>query len=227
MATAAPPADRPTVWVNCAVSMDGRLAFSGGARARLSSPEDLVRVQRIRAQVDGIVVGVGTVILDDPSLRVHWELLGASGDHVPTRIVLDGSGRIPDRARVLDGSAPTIVATTERSHRVYPPPTRTLVVGQSSVDLPVLFARLRALGLRSLLVEGGSAVLASVLRTGLFDRLTVYYAPVAIGGVGAPTLLSGRECYGARDAVALTLTQVERAGEGLVASFVPRRSPAP
>ncbi len=223
MATTSPSPARPVVWVNCAASLDGRLAFSGGTRARLSSPEDLVRVHRMRAEVDGIVVGVGTVILDDPSLRVRWELLGRPGERTPTRVVLDGSGRTPENARVLDGSAPTVIATTERSHRQFPPTVRTIVAGAQRVDLARLFHELARQGLRTVLVEGGSAVLASVLRAGLFDRLTVYYAPLAIGGAGAPPLMAGPECYGPEGAVRLELSGLERVGEGLVATFLPRR----
>jgi len=219
-----PPTDRPTVWVNCAASLDGRIAFADGARARLSSPEDLRRVQRLRADVDGIVVGVGTVTLDDPSLRVHWELIDAPPGRAPARIVLDGSGRTPERARVLDGSAPTIVATTERSHRAFPPHVRTIVAGAERVDLGRLFSELRRLGLRRLLVEGGSAVLASVVRSGLFDVWTVYYAPVGIGGAHAPSVLAGPETRDLSEAVRLTLAGVERLGEGYVATYLPARS---
>jgi len=216
-----PPADRPTVWLNCAVSLDGRLAFAEGVRARLSSPEDLERVQRLRADVDGIVVGVGTVVLDDPSLRVHWELLHRTPGRVPSRIVLDGSGRTPEGARVLDGSAPTIVATTERSHRSFPAHVRTVVAGTDQVDLARLFSELRRLGFRRLLVEGGSAVLASVVRARLFDRWTVYYAPVAIGGATAPPLLGGPETHGFDEAVRVELAGVERVGDGYVATYLP------
>jgi 2,5-diamino-6-(ribosylamino)-4(3H)-pyrimidinone 5'-phosphate reductase len=216
-----PPADRPWVALNCAVSMDGRLAFAAGARARLSSPEDLRRVQRLRAEVDGIVVGVGTVVLDDPSLRVHWELLERPPGPAPARIVVDGKGRTPETARILDRSAPTIVLVSERSHRTFPSHVRTIVAGADRVDLRRAFADLRRGGLRRLLVEGGAAVLASVVRAGLFDRWTVYYAPVAIGGATAPPLLAGPEVHGFDESVRLRLAGVETLGEGFVATFVP------
>ncbi len=130
-----PEARGASIWVNCACSLDGRLAFAGGERARLSSPEDLARVQSIRAGSDGILVGVGTVLKDDPSLRVHWDQLGRPKGRDPTRVVVDGSGRTPPGARVLDRSLPTIVATSEKSHRVYPPHVRRVVVGSARVDL--------------------------------------------------------------------------------------------
>ena len=214
--------ERPAVWLNCAASLDGKLAFAGGARARLSSPEDLLRVHRLRAQVDGIVVGVGTVVLDDPSLGVRWDLLHEPPRTAPYRIVLDASGRTPAGARVLDGSARTIVATSERNRGSYPPHVRTLLAGSTTVELPRLFAALGELGLRRLLVEGGTGVFTSLLRSGLFDRWTIYYAPVAIGGSTAPPLLAGAETAGFETAVRLELAGVERAGEGYVATYVPR-----
>ena len=221
----APPADRPTVWVNCAVSLDGRLAFAEGVRARLSSPEDLARVQRLRAEVDGILVGVGTVVSDDPSLRVHAEMLPDPPGRNPTRIVLDSTGRTPASARVLDGSAPTIVATTALCRRSFPPTVRTVVAGDSGpVDLPRLFVELRRLGLRRILVEGGSAVLASFTRARLFDRWTVYYAPVVIGGRTAPSMVAGPETHGFDDAVPVELVGVEPLGGGFVATFQAKRA---
>ncbi len=217
--------DRPWVHVNCAVSLDGRLAYAGGARARLSSPEDLRRVQRLRAQSDGILVGVGTVIHDDPSLRVHWDLLETAPGREPARIVLDGSGRTPEGARVLDGSATTFLVTTERSRRTYPPHVRTIVAGTERVGLAEAFRALRAAGIRRLLVEGGGEVLASVLRDGRFDRLTVYYAPVLIGGRTAPPMLGGPETSGPATARPLVLEGTERVGEGYVATYRPGAPP--
>jgi 2,5-diamino-6-(ribosylamino)-4(3H)-pyrimidinone 5'-phosphate reductase len=221
------PARRPAVWVNCAASLDGRLAYAGGKRAELSGPEDLVRVQRLRANADAILVGVGTVVKDDPSLRVHWELLGESPKKNPTRVVVDSSGRTPEKARLLDDSAPTIVATSERSTRAFPSHVRTIVAGRTRVDFAQLFPRLYDLGVRRLMVEGGAEVLASVLRSGLFDRFTIYYAPVIIGGTSAPPVASGVETHGPEGAFEMTLASVERLGEGYVATYTPRRPLSP
>jgi len=212
-------ARRPLVWVNCAASLDGRLAFAGGRRAPLSGPEDLARVQRLRAHADAILVGVGTVVKDDPSLRVHWELLGAPPGPNPTRIVVDASGRTPTDARVLDGSTPTIVATSERSTRVFPPHVTVVVAGAQRVDLARLFGLLPARGIRKLMVEGGAEILSSVLRAGLFDRFSIYYAPIIIGGATAPPVVNGPETRGPDDVTALDLLSLERLGTGSLATY--------
>jgi 2,5-diamino-6-(ribosylamino)-4(3H)-pyrimidinone 5'-phosphate reductase len=210
---------RPAVWVNCAASLDGRLAFAGGQQAPLSGPEDLERVQRLRAGSDAVLVGVGTVVQDDPSLRVHWELLGEAPRKNPTRVVIDGSGRTPPNARVLDGSAPTIVATSERSTRAFPPHVTTVVAGATRVDLRRIFAVLYDMGFRKLMVEGGAEILSSVLRGGLADLFSIYYAPVVIGGGTAPPVVSGPETHGSNDATALELIDLERVGVGYVATY--------
>jgi len=221
------PARRPAVWVNCAASLDGRLALAGGKRAQFSSPEDLVRVQRMRANADAILVGVGTVVKDDPSLRVHWELLGEPPGKNPTRVIVDASGRTPEGARVLDGSTPTIIATSERSQRSFPPHVHAIVAGKTRVDLGELFSLLHNLGIRRLMVEGGAEVLSSVLRSGLFDRFTICYAPVVVGGSTAPPVASGEESRLPMDEVEMDLVSLERFGEGYVATYTPRRPPTP
>jgi 2,5-diamino-6-(ribosylamino)-4(3H)-pyrimidinone 5'-phosphate reductase len=202
--------------------MDGRIALAGGRRARLSGPEDLRRVQGLRAASAGVVVGVGTVVQDDPSLRVHWELLDGPKGQDPYRIVIDGSGRIPETARVLDGTLPTIVATSRVSRRTYPAHVERLVAGETRVDLAAAFRALAAKGLGRLMVEGGAQLLSSVVRAGLFDRWTVYYAPVAVGGATAPSILAGPEIAELAEAAPLTLERLERLGDGYVARYVPR-----
>lgn len=221
-ADAPPEARRPEVWVNYATSEDGRIAYAGGRRARLSSPEDLQRVQEMRSVADAVLVGVGTVVLDDPSLRVHWDLLGRPPGTSPTRVVVDATGRTPEGARVLDGSTPTIIGTSERSTRKFPDHVDVIVAGQDEVDLALLFQRLYDRGIRRMMVEGGSEILASVFRGRLFDRCTVYHAPVVIGGRTAPTVAAGPETPSEREAVGLRLVALERLGDGYLATFVPR-----
>jgi 2,5-diamino-6-(ribosylamino)-4(3H)-pyrimidinone 5'-phosphate reductase len=218
---------RPAVWVNCAASADGRLAYADGRPARLSSPEDLRRVQQLRANADAILVGVGTIVKDDPSLRVHWDLLGRAEGKSPTRVVVDSVGRTPANARVLDGTIPTIVATTERCARTFPSHVRTVVAGRTTVDLLGLFVQLHALGVRRLMVEGGAEILSSVLRAGLFDRFTVYYAPVVIGGRTAPPVVTGPETGGPADTVRLRLLALDRLGEGYVVTYASTGRDAP
>jgi 2,5-diamino-6-(ribosylamino)-4(3H)-pyrimidinone 5'-phosphate reductase len=218
-----PVADRPEILVNCAVSADGRLAYAGGRRARLSGPDDLARVQWIRADVDGILVGVGTVLADDPSLRVHWEAIDRPKGRSPTRIIVDSSGRTPPEARVLDGSIPTIVAVSDRCTRTFPGSVDVLRAGADRVDLPGLFAELRRRRIRKVLVEGGGEILASVVSAGLFDRMTVFVAPIVIGGVTAPPMVRGADLAAGRPSVALTLVSSEPIDDGVVLTYVPVR----
>ncbi len=215
------PPDRPIVWVNCAVSLDGRLAFARGVRARLSGPEDLARVHRMRAEVDAVLVGAGTVAADDPSLRVKWDVAGLPRGRDPLRVVLDPHARLSPHARVFDRTAPTLVATTARYQRQLPTAVDSVVAGEETIDLDRLFAALRDRGVARLMVEGGARVLASVLRDRCFDRLTVYYAPVVIGGALAPPMVAGPETLGSEDLTVLRLASVVSLGAGFLAEFVP------
>ena len=178
-------------------------------------------MQRLRSISDAILVGVGTIISDDPSLRVHWELLGEPAGKTPIRVVIDGSGRAPASARVLDGSLPTLIGTTERATRRYPDHVQTIQAGQSSVDLSNLLEKLLRRGVGRVLVEGGAHVLASVLRGRLFDRLTVFVAPMVIGGATAPSMVLGIDPPSPGFPVPLELTSLERLGNGSLLTYSP------
>jgi 2,5-diamino-6-(ribosylamino)-4(3H)-pyrimidinone 5'-phosphate reductase len=227
MATGSTPgsAARPVVHVNCAVSVDGRLAYAGGKPAPLSGPEDLRRVQELRAASDGILVGVGTVVADDPSLRVHWELLGRPSGPSPTRIVLDSNGRTPPSARVLDGSQPTVIATAERCHRAFPSGVTVVRAGVDRVDLRQLLSGLVERGIRRLMVEGGSQVIGSFLAAGFVDRLTVFVAPVVIGDATAPVLATFPMAGPPTPVVPLRRVAAEPLDEGTLITYVPAAGP--
>lgn len=206
---------RPRVTINAAMSLDGKIALPDGHPVRLSNGEDLARVHRLRAAVDAVLVGIGTVLMDDPKLTVKREY--AEGKN-PIRIVVDSDGRTPDGAAVLDGSAPTIVATTERCDRVFP---RADVVryGKDEVDLTRLLEDLSRRGVSTLLVEGGSTIAWSFLREGLVDELKVFVRSSIIGGRSTPTLAGGRGATLEKEIVPLRLVGAERLGDGVLLEY--------
>jgi 2,5-diamino-6-(ribosylamino)-4(3H)-pyrimidinone 5'-phosphate reductase len=222
-----PAPRRPTVWVNCAVSADGRLAYAGGRRAHLSGPEDLRRVQRLRAESQAILVGAGTVRADDPSLRVHWELLDRPAGPSPLRVILLAQGSLPPTAQVFDASAPTLVALPVDRSTSLPRHVDRFEAGQEVVDLPALLDELGRRGVRQLLVEGGAEVLASFFRGGLVDRFTVYVAPVLIGGRTAPGLLAGAETRGPAESIGLTRLEARPLDGGWLLEYALRPAVAP
>ncbi|HEV2449917.1 MAG TPA: RibD family protein [Thermoplasmata archaeon] len=226
MSPSSTPAPRPYVLANCAVSADGKLAYAGGARARLSGPEDLKRVQRLRTECQAILVGAGTIRLDDPSLRVHWELLGEAAGREPLRVVLEGREPIGARARVLDGSRPTLIAGPAGPVRPYPATVDQFRAGTDRVDLPALLRELGSRGVHRLLVEGGSRVLASFLAEGLVDELSLFVAPVLIGDTAAPSMLTGLATRTETDALGLSLLSSERIDGGALLRFRPAPPPA-
>jgi len=184
------PADRPLVTVHYAQTIDGRIASRTGDARWVSGERSLRLAHELRAAHDAVLVGIGTVLADDPKLTVRL-VPGRS----PVRVVVDGRLRTPPDANVLASTeAPTIIATTpqaseERAAAIRMRGARVLRVKADSdglVDLHDLFARLRRDGIRSLLVEGGRGIITATLREGLVDRLTVCIAPKVIGeGIAA------------------------------------------
>jgi 3,4-dihydroxy 2-butanone 4-phosphate synthase/GTP cyclohydrolase II len=178
-----PRADRPYVVVKYAQTLDGRIATRDGDSKWISGEAERSISHALRAACDAVLVGVGTVIRDDPQLTVRM-VPGAS----PLRVVLDTTLRTPWRARVLDSDAATMVITTEASEKARRSRLREAGVAvrvvpssPTGVDATAAVAVLRRAGVRSVLVEGGGAVITSLLAAGLVDRLVVGTAPKIIG----------------------------------------------
>ncbi|MGQ0798350.1 MAG: 2,5-diamino-6-(ribosylamino)-4(3H)-pyrimidinone 5'-phosphate reductase [Methanobacteriota archaeon] len=206
---------RPRVVVNAAMSVDGKIALADGRGVRISNDDDVRRVHRLRAQVDAILVGVGTVLKDDPKLTVRRE--HAKGRN-PLRVVLDSDGKTPSKAHVLDGSTPTLVATAEECERTFPK-ADVFRAGADEVDLRALLDHLASRGVRSLLVEGGSTVIWSFLRHRLVDEVKVFVASAVLGGQSAPTLAGGEGVRSLEEAAHLRLDRVGRLGDGVLLEY--------
>ena len=185
----AAPRERPFVVAQLGQSLDGRIATPSGESQWINGEAALVHVHRIRAAVDAVIVGVGTVVADDPMLNVRR----VPGRH-PARVVIDPSGRLPATARCLadDGCRRIVVrATGEVAATAGRLPAGVEVVaierrGTALASSDVLAALWRA-GLRSFLVEGGAATVSRFLDDRAVDRLHMLVAPVILGS-GKPGL---------------------------------------
>lgn len=174
---------RPYVVLKFAQTLDGRIATATGDARWISGEAERRVSHALRAACDAVLVGVGTVVQDDPQLTVRM-VPGAS----PLRVVLDSTLRLPLDAKILQGDPVTTVLTTERSD---PDRRRALAArrigvevlpaGSRGVDVAAALAALRAIGVETLLVEGGARVITSLLGAGVVDRLVVGVAPTIIG----------------------------------------------
>jgi diaminohydroxyphosphoribosylaminopyrimidine deaminase / 5-amino-6-(5-phosphoribosylamino)uracil reductase len=212
---------RPFVILKSAASLDGKTAAADGTSRWITSDEARADVQRLRAWSDAVAVGSGTVIADDPSLTVRD---GRYADaRPPRRVVVDSTGRISARARVFDGSAPTLVATTDRT-----PPDRVsaweeagaevVVIDRNEagrVSIPGLLDALGKRDVQGMLLEGGAKLAWAFVDGGLVDRFVFYLAPKVIGGEQAPGVVAGAGFMPVGAALALAFERVERIGPDL------------
>ena len=180
---------RPWVQLKLAATLDGRIATRTGASKWISSPPSRALVQQMRARADAVLVGVETVLADDP--RLTCRVKGASQ---PLRVVLDRRMRTPPTARVLRGSARTLIvcsAGARRATRERILATGADVVAIEGSERTIWRNLLDELGRREvheLLIEGGAQVAASVLRARMVNGLTFFYNPRIIGGDGVPMI---------------------------------------
>jgi riboflavin-specific deaminase-like protein len=174
----------PHVTLHYAQTLDGRIATHTGQSQWISGPDTLRFAHQLRADHQAVMVGAGTVCADNPRLTVRL-VDGAS----PLRVVVDSGLRLPLEANVLTDGGPTLVVATPRAPEVRIEAVRrqgadVVIVHQDEsgrVDLVDLLRRLGSLGVSSVLIEGGAALITSALRGRLVDRLTVCIAPKVIG----------------------------------------------
>jgi len=217
------------VVVNAATSIDGKLSTRERTQVEISSQEDFQRVDRLRADSDAVMVGVGTVVADDPSLTVEDPALRERrrerGDpEHPARVVADSRIRTPADASILDDRADSYLLVSEAAppdsvDRMEAGGVTVIVTGENRVDLQAALSELADHGIDQLMVEGGGELIFSLFEAELVDRLSVYVGPTIIGGREAPTLADGEGFVDGFPEMALE--SVERVGEGVVLTYDP------
>ncbi|MGB9802403.1 bifunctional diaminohydroxyphosphoribosylaminopyrimidine deaminase/5-amino-6-(5-phosphoribosylamino)uracil reductase RibD [Desulfofundulus sp.] len=211
----------PFVALKAAMSLDGKIATRTGESRWITGPQARLAVHHLRDRYDAILVGVNTVLKDNPSLTTR--IPGKEGKD-PLRVIVDSLARTPPDARVItqQSTVPTIVAVTERApqenlRRLEEAGAQILVVSGSGsrVDLTLLMKELARREITSVLVEGGGEIHASFLESRLVDKVIWFIAPVIIGGRQAPGPVAGEGPARLLEAVRLRDVSLTRYGEDI------------
>lgn len=213
---------RPFVIAKCAATLDGRIATRTGDSKWVAGEAARACVHELRHAVDAILVGVGTVAADDPRLTTR-----IAGREVkdPVRVILDTHARIPLSARVLHhaSAADTIVvagpgASVDAQRRIAGKGVRVIEAAtrDGRIDLSALMGQLGGMGITSILIEGGSRVLASAFRAGVVDKACFFFAPLISGGDDGVPICSGPGPDRMRDCIRLVRIRTRRFGDDVM-----------
>lgn len=209
----------PFIILKVAITLDGKMATRWGVSQWITGEESRHFVHRLRDQVDGVLVGIGTVLKDNPSLTVRLY-----GGRNPYRIVLDSKLRIPEEAKVF-GSDPSklVLATTEHAPKkriedLESKVGRILVCPskEGRVDISLLLRRLGEMEIMSLLIEGGSLVNGSFFDERKIDKVLLFLSPKLLGDVKAPGIFLGRGIENLGDVIPLKEMRIRKIGEDLL-----------
>jgi len=217
---------RPYVVVNVAMSADGKLSTRERRQVKISGAQDFTRVDRLKAGSDAVMVGIGTVLADDPSLTVkgedcrqHRKNRGLC-EH-PVRVVVDSRARIPLDASILHkGNGLRIIAVSEKADpekiAALKHAATVIVAGEQQVDLAALMDELGMMGIQRLMVEGGGELIGGMIRARLVDEIYTFVGNIIIGGREAPTLADGEGFVGDAEFPRLTLIEARRIENGIL-----------
>ncbi|HWJ03256.1 MAG TPA: RibD family protein, partial [Verrucomicrobiae bacterium] len=207
-----------------AMSLDGKISTVRGDSQWITGEPAREFVHRLRGQYDGIMVGINTILTDDPQLNCRLP-----GRKDPVRLVVDSNLRIPLTAKVLSSSstAPLVIATTakapqQKKQQLEAAGARVFVYDQAQVPLREFLKDVGRLEITSILLEGGATLAWSMLEQGLIDKAHFCVAPKLIGGNCAPGPLGGPGFGELRDSMFLVDVDVAKAGSDLIITGYPR-----
>ncbi len=218
----------PFVTAKFAMSLDGKIATRSGDSRWITGEESRRHVHRLRRESDAVMVGVNTVLADDPRLTARYGSGGFECEQQPLRVVVDTGARTPATARVFAGSGKTLVAAGREPDAVQADSLNevgaevaVMSLAEGRVDLNQLLALLGQREITSLLVEGGGRLLGSLFDSGLVDKVVAFIAPMIIGGDAAETTVGGSGVERIADAFRLgRVTSSTFAGDLMVTGYL-------
>lgn len=210
---------KPFVHLNCAMTVDGKIATQNSC-LQISGKDDLIRVHKLRLKYDAIMVGINTVIVDDPRLTVHK--INADKCSNPVRIVIDSNARIPLDSRVLNDEAETVLVVSENAPEdkitLLEDKCSVIVCGESRVNLKEAMNKIYDMGIRSILLEGGSTLNFSMFKDKLIDRVTVCIGSKILGGTNSKTFVDG-DGFDKDNCIQLKLENIEKIDDDVVLTY--------
>lgn len=216
--------NRPFVFINVAMTADGKIDTFERKGSAISSPRDKERVDQLRAGADAIMVGGKTLLGEDPKLTVKSETLraerlarGLAPNPIKVGVVTEANIRA-DSQFLNAGHADIVIFTTRRTSKeqlslLERRQVQVYVREAEKVDLPSALGILKEMGVARLMVEGGGTLNFELMRLGLVDEVTAYVAPMIFGGASAPTLAAGSGLE-RKAAIPLQLMEVEKWDDG-------------
>jgi len=217
--------DRPFIFINSAMSADGKLSTKERKQVRISGKLDFGRVDELRAQADAVMVGIGTVLSDDPSLTVKSPerkaaRKAAGKSENPVRIIVDSAARTPLDADIFkkgEGIRIIAVSNAAPAENVEKLEKKALVIktGTNKVDLSELAGNLKEIGINTLMVEGGATLNWGMLSAGLVDEIYTFVGNLIIGGATSPTFTDG-EGFLEAEMLDLELLSIEKIEDGVL-----------
>lgn len=217
---------RPYVVINVAMSADGKISTRERRQVKISGVQDFERVDRLKADSDAVMVGIGTVLADDPSLTVKSEerrtnRLHRGVDEHPVRIVVDSTARIPLEASILHkGAGKRIVAVSRRADpkkiTALQKYATVIIAGEDDVDLTTLMDKLGEMGIKRVMVEGGGTLIAGLISAGLVNEIYTFIGNMIIGGKDSPTFVDGEGFLRESGFCRLTLKDTLRIESGVL-----------
>ena len=216
---------KPYFILNAAMTLDGKIATKTGS-SEISGKKDLERVHKLRKEVDGILVGINTVLADDPRLSVHK--IDSKKSNNPIRVVVDNQGRTPLTSRILNDEAETIIAVSNAGKKDSTVIERCeklskladiFYSGESSVNLKELMEYLSSKNIETLMLEGGSTLNFSMLKERLINEIRICVAPMIVGGENAKTLVDGEGFNFMKDGINLKLKNSYELGKDLILEY--------
>ena len=211
---------KPKIILSAAISVDGKISTAAG-ESKLSSKKDLIRLHKLRSQVDAIIIGKNTVNIDDPLLTVRYK----KGKN-PIRIILDSNGVISKKSRILQTSneVQTIIVVSkkiakENLEKLENFPVEVLKIGKDQVNVKLLMKILLKKKIKTVLLEGGGTINWEFIKNNLVDEFFITITPFILGGENAISLVQGKGFEKISKSSQLQLKTIKRLENDLVLNY--------